>query len=317
MSVECVCAGILVADHLCEPIDRMPAAGELVLARSLPLEIGGCASNVAIDLARMGIDVGVSGCIGDDVFGRFVRETLEAAGVGTDGIRSQSEVGTSGTLIINVTGEDRRFVHAAGANALFSVADLRRSFDRDAKVLYVGGYLLMPQLEPVGLAKLFREARASGTKTVLDIVFSPEVDAMEALEPLLPETDVFLPNNDEAAAITGKVDPVAQAETFRQMGAETVVITCGEEGTVFISPNERMRAGTYPVEFVGGTGAGDAFDAGYISGLLAGADARTCLTWGSALGASCVRSVAATESVFSREEAQAFIAQHELKFEAI
>ncbi|MEX0978524.1 MAG: hypothetical protein WDZ48_06715, partial [Pirellulales bacterium] len=52
-SIDCLSVGILVADHLCDPIDRVPAAGELILCPRLPLAIGGCASNVAIDLARL------------------------------------------------------------------------------------------------------------------------------------------------------------------------------------------------------------------------------------------------------------------------
>ncbi len=86
-----------------------------------------------------------------------------------------------------------------------------------------------------------------------------------------------------------------------------MVITCGDEGSVLVSDGLRLRAGTYPTQYVGGTGAGDAFDAGYIAGLLAGEDPAGCLRWGSALGASCVRSIGATESVFTRAEAQAFM----------
>ena len=81
---------------------------------------------------------------------------------------------------------------------------------------------------------------------------------------------------------------------------------------MLLSKNLRLRAGVYPTQFVGATGSGDAFDAGYIAGLLAGADPLGCLKWGAALGASCVRSLSATESVFTRKEAEDFILLHEL-----
>ena len=68
---------------------------------------------------------------------------------------------------------------------------------------------------------------------------------------------------------------------------------------------------------MGGTGAGDAFDAGYIAGLLNGDDPSRCLEWGSALGASCVRSIGATESVFTRDEALEFMREHPLEMEAL
>ena len=77
-----------------------------------------------------------------------------------------------------------------------------------------------------------------------------------------------------------------EAETFRSWGAKQVVITQGEAGSLLISENEKLRAGVYPVDFVGGAGSGDAFDAGFIAGMLAGEDAEGCLRWGAALGAS-------------------------------
>ncbi|HQU45750.1 MAG TPA: sugar kinase [Pirellulales bacterium] len=312
MSLDCLSIGVLVADHLCAPISHCPKPGELVLADCLSLNIGGCASNAAIDLARVGVRVGVVGCVGDDPFGRFVIETLRQAGVDTQSIRSLADVGTSGTLIVNVQGEDRRFIHTIGANGRIAVSDIPLDRVRQARVLYVGGYLLMPALEARPLAELFRQARAAGVTTLLDVVVPGAGEYWPLLEPLLPETDVFLPNNDEGEILTGLTDPHGQAERFRSAGARTVVITCGGRGTVLAGEGLRLEAGSYPVEYVGATGAGDAFDAGYIAGLLEGSDPRRCLEWGSALGASCVRSISATESVFDREQAEAFMRQHRL-----
>jgi sugar/nucleoside kinase (ribokinase family) len=140
---------------------------------------------------------------------------------------------------------------------------------------------------------------------------------MDILARVLPETDVFLPNDHEAEVITGRRDPLDQARAFRDAGARTVVITQGEKGSVLVTDGVQLRAGVYPTEFVGGAGSGDAFDAGYIAGLLAGEDPAGCLRWGSALGASCVRSIGTTESIFTRPEAQAFMKEHPLQMEAI
>ncbi len=305
----------MVADHLCDPIEHMPKAGELVLCPRLPLSIGGCASNVAIDLARLGVRVGAVGCVGQDAFGQFILDTLSAAGVEVSGIRMLRDAETSGTLIINVEGEDRRFIHAVGANARLAVTDIPLERAQSAKVLYVGGYLLMPALEGEPLATLFRAARAAGTKTVLDIVLPGPGDHWPKLESVLAETDVFLPNTDEAAVLTGVADPVRQAERFAAAGAGAVVITCGGEGSVVVAQGERLRAGVHRTEYRGGTGAGDAFDAGFIAGLLAGEDLAGCVRWGSAVGASCVRSVSATDSVFTRAEAEAFMRREPLAVE--
>jgi sugar/nucleoside kinase (ribokinase family) len=315
--IDCLSVGILVADHLCDPIDHVPTAGELVLCPRLPLAIGGCAANVAIDLVRLGARVGVVGCVGRDAFGGFVCNTLAAAGVDSGDIRRLDDAETSGTLIINVKGEDRRFIHSAGANARLRAADIPLARVRGSKVLYVGGYLLMPALEGEPLATLFREARAAGTKTVLDIVLPGAGDHWPKLEAVLRETDVFLPNTDEAAALLGVRDPLEQARRFAAAGARTVAITCGDAGCVVVSGADCLRGGAYQVEYQGGTGAGDAFDAGFIMGMLADADLAGCLRWASAIGASCVRSISATDSVFTRAEAEEFIAGHTLRIERV
>jgi sugar/nucleoside kinase (ribokinase family) len=317
VQLDCLSVGILVADHLCDPIDHVPAAGELVLCPRLPLSIGGCAANVAIDLARLGMGVGVVGCVGQDAFGRFVIETLAEAGLDTQDIRQLADAETSGTLIINVQGEDRRFIHAAGANARLRAEDVPLARLRQAKVLYVGGYLLMPALEGQPLTSLFREARAAGVKTVLDIVLPGPGDHWPKLAPVLAETDVFLPNRDEAEALTGRHDPLAQAERIAEAGAGAVVITCGAAGSVVVSRNERWRAPAFEVDYQGGTGAGDAFDAGFIVGLLLGEDLTGCIRWGTVVGASCVRSISATDGVFRRDEAERFLREHRLRIERL
>ncbi len=148
----------------------MPQAGEIVLCDELLLSIGGCASNAAMDLARVGVQVGILGCVGKDPFGRFITETLAAQGIDTSCVRVHERIGTSGTLIVNVQGEDRRFIHTVGANAALVPGDIPIQRIRQAKVFYIGGYLLMPGLENDAMVELFHEARAAGVTTVLDVV---------------------------------------------------------------------------------------------------------------------------------------------------
>src|SRR5579859_7047041 len=119
-----LCAGIVVADHVSSPIVHLPAAGELVLADQLLLTIGGCAANVAVDLVKLGVNASVVGRVGDDVFGRVVGEMLRERGVGVETLRVTPRVDTSQTLIVNVVGEDRRFIHTFGANAGFQATDI-------------------------------------------------------------------------------------------------------------------------------------------------------------------------------------------------
>jgi len=315
MEIDCLCMGILFADVTCAPIPRVPNEGELIVVDQIQLALGGCASNTALDLVKVGVRVGVSGCVGDDPFGRVIVEALQKGGVDTRGVHTIPGQPSACTMIINVQGQDRRFISTPGANTLFGVEHVPSEWLQQAKVIYVGGFFMLPKLETQETVELFRRARATGVKTVVDVVlFGPE-NYWDRLAPLLPEIDVFVPNDHEGAVITGLKDPLDQANRFRDAGAKTVVITMGSKGSLLVTDGLRFRAGVYPVEFVGGAGSGDAFDAGFIAGLLAGEDPAGCLRWGSALGASCVRSITTTDSVFTRPEAEKFIREHPLPLE--
>lgn len=309
---EVICAGVIVADHVCAPIPRLPNPGELLLAEDMLLTIGGCAANVAVDLAKMRVPSVVVGRVGDDPFGTVVQRMLEQYGIDTSGIRVSPHRATSQTMIINVVGQDRRFIHIFGANADFRAEDLREFVTPHAKVLYLGGYLILPSLDDDALAAIFRQAQEAGTKVVLDVAVPGPGDYLSRLRKVLPYVDVFLPNQDEAEMILGERDPVRQAESFHRLGAGTAVITMGGEGAVLVSERERYRVGVFSVPFVDGSGGGDAFDAGYIYGLLRGYDALGCLKVASALGASCVRAVGTTPGVFTEQECLEFLQRQEL-----
>ena len=314
---EVLCAGIVVADHVCTPIAHLPAAGELVMADGMLLTSGGCAANAAVDLAKMGVRAAVVGRVGKDLFGRIVLEMLREAGVDAALVRASATAATSQTLIVNVAGQDRRFIHTFGANEEFSASDIPRDRLASCKVLYLGGYLLMPHLKQEELVPVFAEARARGVKTVLDVAIPHPGEYVSRLDKLLPHVDVFLPNNHEGELITGQKDAVKQAEFFQKLGAKTTVITLGGEGAILVQPGLRLRCGVFQVPYVDGSGGGDAFDAGYIYGLLQNQGPEDCLRVASALGASCVRAIGTTPGVFTRPECEAFLKENTLSIEKI
>ncbi len=215
-------------------------------------------------------------------------------------------------MILNVRGEDRRFIHAPAANARLDGNAISSELLVQTRAVYVGGYALSDNPTPATITALFRSARERGVKTVLDVVIPEGNDCWPFLEPVLPWTDVFLPNDDEARAITGEREPAAQARAFRDAGAAAVVITCGPRGATVACPSGVFRAAGFPVELVDGTGSGDAFAAGYIHSLLEGGDVGECVRVGSALGASCVRATGATTGVFNATELSAFLKSHSL-----
>jgi sugar/nucleoside kinase (ribokinase family) len=212
-----------------------------------------------------------------------------------------------------VQGQDRRFIHCLGANSRFTSADLDRVLDPPPRVLHIGYFLILPELDPEGLAQRFARARQAGTQTVLDVATPGPGNYLEPLRTVLPHTDVFVPNTDEARLILGEDDPIRQAFIFHEMGARRVIVTRGEMGVISVSDEHRLSLGVYPIDFVDGSGGGDAFNAGYIVGLLDGRSELDCLRLASAVGASCVRAIGTTAGVFTRPETEAFLADHDLR----
>jgi sugar/nucleoside kinase (ribokinase family) len=313
--MDVACLGILVADILANPIEKLPASGELKLTDRIFMNIGGCAANTAADLRRLGRKVRVLGKVGKDMFGDFVLQELERYGIDSSTVKRSETYPTSSTCIINVRGEDRRFIHCIGANADFTLADVDFSTLADARALYVGGYMVIPGFGPDDLTKLLQEAKRRGLITALDVVLEMGKPAsLAAVERALPYTDVFLPNDDEAWALTGEKDPKDQAEALARLNPNcAIVITQGRAGALARRGDEVLQAGIYKVDSIDGSGAGDAFDAGFLVGLLENWPLDYTLKFASAVGASCTRALGTTQGVFDFDEAVAFVAQNPLE----
>ncbi len=314
---DVLCTGLVVADFVGAPVDAMPASGCLVTTPRIEMAIGGCAANTAVDLAKLDLRVGIAGLVGEDAMGRFVRDSFQQERVSCDHLGSSRTAQTAATLIVNVNGEDRRFIHAVGANAEFTGETLTREVLRDCKILCVGGFALNSKLSAANVRRAFRIARELGVTTVLDVVISDPTPVWKMLEEVLPETDLFLPNQDEGRMVLGIDDPREQARRFVAAGAKTVIVTRGARGAILLNGHQMWEASSYPVVQVDGTGGGDAFVAGYLYGLLKKAAPTECLAYGAAMGASCVRAAGATTSVFRRDELEEYVREHQLEYRLV
>lgn len=336
---DVLCAGILVADLFSSPLPEIPPAGGLTLVDRIHPSPGGCAANTAVCLRKCGARVGLAGKVGRDLFGDFVARVLTEQGVDTAGISRSETLPTSSTMIIPIRGEDRRYIHARGANDALGPEDVDLDLVARSRALYLGGFLLQPRLDPESVGRLFAWARERGVLTALDVIVpagsgpdegrSPEPDlthdqarsqgaarapgVVRSLGAVLPHTDLFLPNRDEASALTGSADPCRQAELFAELGARTVAVTMDAEGTVLRSGGQTWHVPAYPVEVVDPSGAGDAFDAGFIWGLLRGWDLERTAAFASALGASACTALGCTGGVLTEAEALAFIERNPLR----
>ena len=147
-SYDCLCAGIIVADTVCHPIPKMPPQGGLTKTDRIEFSIGGCSANIAVDLARLGVTTSLSGRVGADLFGRGVRDLLQSSSVDISQLEMSETAPTSSTFVLNVAGEDRRFIHCVGANGEYDGMHVTEEAIRRAKVLYVGGFCLLDSLTP-------------------------------------------------------------------------------------------------------------------------------------------------------------------------
>jgi len=303
-----VCAGIVVVDVFVPPLPRLPDPGELVATDDFVVETGGCAANTAIALARLGVRPTVVAKVGGDLFGDFVRDELIADGVDVSGIGRAPDLGTSKTVIVPVSGEDRRFIHSFGANATLCAADIAAAIVTAPDVLYIGGFLVLPALRQDELAAQLRRARQARTRVVLDVV-APlgRALSLDDVAGVLAEVDYFVPNDDEAAALTGASDPRRQAERLLELGAGTVIVTMGEQGLIAAGPDGSIELPAPHVDVVDPSGAGDAFAAGLVYGLLEGWALPRCLEFASVIGARACTRLGCTAGLPTRAEADGYL----------
>jgi sugar/nucleoside kinase (ribokinase family) len=301
------CGGILVKDTFCGPFPTLPRPGELVAVDTIKTKAGGCAANVAIDLCKQNLSVELVGCLGQDAAGEVLVKALQGAGVNCDRLIYTPDYATSETVILLVQGEDRRYIHTFGANQAFSIYHIDGDWLAGLDLFYLGGLFAMPGVQMDELRTLLQFCREHGVVTVLDVVLPTRFIYTAEMQTLLPYIDWFLPNDAEAAVLTGRSDPWDAMQVLRSWGARGLVITLGEHGALGVREDECWRCGAYPWQTVDPSGAGDAFASGLITGIVNGWDFSKSLMYASALGASATRAIGTTDGVLVAEEAERLI----------
>jgi sugar/nucleoside kinase (ribokinase family) len=237
----------------------------------------------------------VLGKLGTDAFGDFLAGLMRERGVDSSGIVRDRSVATSASVAVVDSHGERTFLHATGANAA-----LRREELGDApfagRALHVGGTFVLDSLDGAPTAELLAEARSRGLHTSLDTVFDASGRWERVIESLR-FCDLVTPGLAEARAITGASDAEAAAEALREHGAGTVAVTLGADGCYVSDDSFAGHVPAYAVTAVDGTGAGDAFAAGFLYGRLAGWPAERCARFANAAGALATSEDGAFEGV--------------------
>lgn len=318
---DVVCLGILVVDVIARPVDRYPGRGELMLCDEMRPFIGGCAANTGIGLQKLGVETGVMGKVGHDGFGDFVRDALEHSGVDARGVAVDEQVSTSATMAMIASDAERSFIHHIGANAALTDADVDWDLVREARLLHIAGHFLTPGLDGEPCARVLKKARELGLKTALDTAGDQSEMSLDRLLPVLPYVDYLVPSYSEArsclraSGVAGDT-PEEVARVLQGEGAGVVALKMGEAGS-YIRADERefgrreWRLPPFRVEAVDATGAGDAFAAGFLAGIVHGLDLESTGKLANAAGACCVTALGTTAGIRSLDETLAFIAEQE------
>ncbi len=268
-------------------IDRMPGLGKQVITNDFQTHGGGCSANFSLSCARLGMDVQLFGKVGDDVFGTFVLVELEDNRVDTKNVLLTDK--KTGVTVAMVQGIERSFITFRGENATYSLNDIDVS-KISADIVHLPSYFLMDGLRD-DYAKLIDLLKAAGLKISFDTGWDPRGFTRETVDPLfqiLPRVDVFLPNIDETRNILGldpKTGPERAAEILLDMGVKVAVIKMGRDGCWVADSNNIEYVPAFDVKVVDTTGAGDNFNAGFITAYLNKKPLRECAIVGSATAA--------------------------------
>jgi len=301
-TMEVTCLGILVADVIARPVDEYPARGQLVLVDQIELHTGGCAANTGTALAKLGFDTAIIGKVGDDAFGDFIVNALAGRGLSTQGIIRDSHGQTSATAVMTHGDGERSFVHCVGANALLREDEIDFDLIRNSRVLHIAGAFLMPGFDGEPTASVLRRAQEAGVKTCLDTAWDSRGRWLSVLEPCLQYLDYCVPSIEEAEMITGKSSPEEITQVLLDYGVGTAGVKMGEQGCYLRTQTAEVRVPACQVTAVDATGAGDAFMAGFLAGVLNEWDLERTGRFANATGAACVTAMGASGGIRSFDE---------------
>ncbi len=237
---------------------------------------GGDSSNFAIAAARQGARVAYISALGDDPYGRMLRELWDREGVDHGGVIADAQAFTAIYFVThNKSGHHFHFFRAGSAVSRMRPLDLPRALIEGAKVLHLSGISLAisAQACDTGYAAI-EIARAAGAKVCFDtnlrLKLWPVDRARAVMTDVLRRSHIALPSYDDIVAITGLTEPEAIVDHCLALGAEVVALKLGEQGAIVANANERYRIAPHPCKPVDATGAGDTFGGAFVARLVAG-----------------------------------------------
>lgn len=281
--------GALNVDKLFR-VNRIAAAEEESFVTGYTEACGGSAANTIVGLARLGCGVGFIGKVAGDREGRMLLEDFRKEGVDTNGV-VRTKQGRSGT----VTG----FVDEKGERALYidsGVNDTIAFKEIDTKYVFKSKYLHLTSF--VGEKSFLAQQELLGVLPEnVKVSFDPGAlyarMGLGKLEPVIKKTFLVLPNAGELELLTGKTDYRRGAELLLEKGISIVAVKLGAKGCYVTDGSESHLIEPFKVKVVSTTGAGDAFCAGFLYGLIKGKSLHECGRIGNFVASRCITEMGA------------------------
>ena len=276
--------GDINIDLMVPGVEKLPPMGTEMVIDAMPAFVGGGAALFAMGTAKLGMKTVFQGKIGRDLYGAFIRENLRKTGV--DDCLLLGEASPTGISICFTGPADRCFVTFPGTNEGIDPGRMDLEKVRLARHVHLTGYQGAADHE--AYRHTLTQLRAIPRLTIsMDVGWDPSGLWPECIYELFPLVDVMLMNEEECLHYTRCG---TAAEGVRRIGEHTgtAVVKLGAQGSIACRQGKVLTAGPYPVRAVDPTGAGDSFNAGFITGFLQGQSLQACLRMGNACGAMSV-----------------------------
>lgn len=273
--------GLLVASRI----------GRLELVPTMDLGFGGAESNVAIGLARLGVPATWMGRLGDDALGRLIERQLRAEGVSA---ATTHDAAAPTALMLKerpAAGSSAVSYYRAGsAGSRLAPEHLDLALIRKARILHITGITAALGAGPrSALDAAIDAAIDGGTLVSFDVNHRSRLwdhtTAAAAYREIAARADIVFAGDDEAEMLTGEREPVAQAKAIAALGPSQAIVKLGADGALGLAEGHAVEQSAFPVQAVDTVGAGDAFVAGYLAELIAGAKLAERLRTAAACGA--------------------------------
>lgn len=283
---------------------RFPIPGETVIGSDLQTFPGGKGANQAVAASRLGAEVQMVGCVGNDVFGEDLIRNLKKNGVGTDFVRKIGNKSSGIAMIIVSESGENSIVLAPGANMM-----VNKDLVKKAENVLKNSDALIIQFE-IPLDVVFYTIDMA--KTFEKKIFLNPAPAQKIPDAILKKIDYIIPNETEATIITGvQVKDLNTAkravENLINRGSKSVILTLGENGSLVVSEKEMTRLPAYNINVVDTTAAGDAYVAAFALGILRNFTEKRAAEYANIAGALASTKLGAQSSLPTRKDIEMFL----------